>query len=294
MLKTNYSAYKYTDQNTKILYSTNFEIKNIKKDEPLLVFNYGLVCSNAHWMYQLPFFENLGYQILIHDYRCHFSSECSDGIETCTFKNIANDLHSILKDINSRNVHMIGHSMGVNVTLEYARLYPKFIKSQTLISGTVLPPQDIMFDSNIVDITSPYIEDVAKNFSDLFESIWKSSYKNPIARLAVLRGGFNPKKTSDDFVQLYMKRIGELNSDLFFHLLNQMKEHDIINDLEKIKTPTLIIGGDKDKVIPNYLQKILYQYIKNSELYIVKDGSHVPQVDFPDSINDRISRFLNS
>ena len=55
-----------------------------------------------------------------------------------------------------------------------------------------------------------------------------------------------------------------------------------------------VIGGDKDKVIPNYLQEILQTRLRNSKLYIVKNGSHVPQVDFPKNINERINLFIQS
>lgn len=292
MLKNNHSHYIQTDHQTRIFFNTNFKISDYDPSKPLLVFNYGLVCSNYHWMYQLPYFQEKDYQVLIHDYRCHFNSTTMAGIESCTFKNMTSDLHHILESFKAKNIFMLGHSMGVNVTLEYIKNYPENINSIVLISGTVLPPQDIMFDSNIVDIIAPYIRNTADQFSSLFEEIWKNSYKNPLARKAILRGGFNPKRTNDEFVQIYMKKIGELSSDLFFHLLELMKNHDIIAHLETIKTPTLIIGGDKDKVIPNYLQKILFHYLENSELYIVKDGSHVPQVDFPDTINERIERFF--
>jgi pimeloyl-ACP methyl ester carboxylesterase len=95
-----------------------------------------------------------------------------------------------------------------------------------------------------------------------------------------------------DFIQHYMKKISELPEDLFLHLLQIMHDHDVIGHLEEIKNPTLIIGGDKDKIIPNYLQRIFTQTLPNSELYIVKDGSHVPQADFPDLINSRIQRFI--
>ena len=94
-----------------------------------------------------------------------------------------------------------------------------------------------------------------------------------------------------EFVQLYMKKISELPENLFFHLLKIMHDHDVINHLESIATPTLIIGGDKDKIIPNYLQQILHRHLPVSQLYIVKDGSHVPQADFPDMINHRINQF---
>lgn len=71
-----------------------------------------------------------------------------------------------------------------------------------------------------------------------------------------------------------------------------MQVHNIINSLEFIQTQTLIIGGDKDNIIPNFLQFILDKFLVNSEIYIVKGGSHVPQADFPEIVNERIEYFL--
>ena len=89
-----------------------------------------------------------------------------------------------------------------------------------------------------------------------------------------------------------MKKISELPQDILLHLLSEMKNHNIINDLESINTPALIMGGDRDKVIPNYLQIILYEKLPNAQLYIIKEGSHVPQVDFPETTNERCLQFL--
>ena len=73
-----------------------------------------------------------------------------------------------------------------------------------------------------------------------------------------------------------------------------MKNHRIISRLEGIKVPALVMGGDKDQVIPNFLQHILNESLANSRLYIIKDGSHVPQVDFYDSVNERMNIFFES
>ncbi|MCO4793606.1 MAG: alpha/beta hydrolase [Bacteriovoracaceae bacterium] len=293
MFKNNYPNYYYTEDNIRIFHTTNFKPEEFNPKETLLVFNYGLVCNNAHWKDQLKYFDELEYQILTHDYRCHYSSSgSSEDVESINFKSIASDVKQLVSQYSPENIIMIGHSMGVNVTLEFAKNYPKLTSSIVLISGTVIPPQDIMFDSNIVDLVSPYIELFTKKFPKLYKKIWKTSYMNPLARIVVHQGGFNVAKVPEEFIQIYMKRIGELPSDIFLKLLKEMHDHDIINHLESIKVPTLIVGGDKDKIIPNHVQSILQKYLPESELYIVKDGSHVPQADFPDSINHRVLRFI--
>jgi non-heme chloroperoxidase len=293
MFKNKYTDYFYTKDHTRIFNTTNFQKREYNDKKPLLVFNYGLVCNNAHWKLQIPYFDELGYQILIHDYRCHYSSSgAEDGVENCTFKNMCEDIHQLLESFQAKKVYMLGHSMGVNVSLEYANSHPENLKGIILISGTVIPPQDVMFDTNVMDILNPYIEKFTTMFPELYKKIWKTSFMNPIARIAIHQGGFNVAKVPEEFIHVYMKRIGELPADIFFKLFKEMHDHDIINHLESIKCPSLVMGGDLDKIIPNYLQNILHKYLTNSELYIVKDGSHVPQADFPDSINHRILRFI--
>lgn len=292
MLKTNNPQYFYTTDDTRIFYNSNLKDSSVKTHLPTLIFNYGLVCNHRHWEEQIPYFEEIGYPILLHDYRYHYSSSGKNDLTDCNFVKMAGDLDELLDFLKLDRVVMLGHSMGVNVTLEYARLYPRKLKGMILISGSVLPPQDVMFDSNLTDIIFPYLQHFSATYPEVFNKIWKTSYLNPIARSLVYKGGFNISQVNEEFVQVYMKKISELPQDILLHLLNEMKNHNILNDLESIEIPSLIMGGDKDKVIPNYLQIILFEKLPKSELYIIKEGSHVPQVDFPESTNERILQFL--
>ncbi len=81
--------------------------------------------------------------------------------------------------------------------------------------------------------------------------------------------------------------------ELFLQLFEEMKNHDILRDLEKIDIPALIIGGKDDQVIPNYYQNILVEKMPNARFHEIEGGSHVPQVDFPNEINQMILEFLN-
>jgi pimeloyl-ACP methyl ester carboxylesterase len=292
MFEHNNPNYFYTADGIRIFYNTNFNPNALNTDRPVLVFVYGLLCSNYHFKFQIPFFEKLGYQILIHDYRFHYTTSSDGDIKNCTFENITQDLHELLVFLKISKSIFIGHSMGVNICLEHARRYPNDIHKLVLISGAVVPPQDIMFDSNIVQLISPALQNFTCKYPDLFNMFWKTSYMNPLIQFIIFDGGFNTKKVDIEFIQHYMKKISELPKELFFHLLQIMKDHDIIGYLELITQPTLIIGGDRDKIIPNYLQKIFTQTLSKCELYIVKDGSHVPQADFPDQVNSRILRFI--
>ncbi len=285
--------YFMTSDQVRIFYDTNFAQDQYDPNIPLLIFNYGLVCNPNHFKEQYPFFEQMGYQMLVYNYRGHFNSSGNESIESCTFLNMANDLNELLIDLNLKNYYCIGHSMGVNLCLEFSKLYDtEQLKGMILISGTILPPQEVMFNSGIMDIVTPLVESLSTSYPDLVENVWKNSFLNPINHQILYQGGFNTKKVSLDFVKFYAKKISELPHKLFLQLMKEMQDHQIFNDLSRITTKVLVIGGEQDKVIPLHLQYVLHQKLPSSELYIIKDGSHVPQSDFPEMLNERIDFFI--
>ena len=276
-----------TSDGVKIAYSNLGD----EKAEAIL-FNYGLACNKNHWKYQVPFFIRHGYQVILHDYRFHFGSTGTGDIEVCTFENMANDIRELLEYLGIETAFIVGHSMGVNISLEFAQRFPEKVSSLVLISGTLLPPQEVMFNSKIMDVAIPYIKLFREHFPYTFEQFWKTQHENPLARKFVHKSGFNSERVSEEFVTIYMKHISELPHELFFRLMEEMRNHNIIQYMGQIKNPALVIEGESDRVIPPYLQRMIHQYLKGSELYVVKDGSHVPQVDFPEQINERMLHFF--
>ena len=62
--------------------------------------------------------------------------------------------------------------------------------------------------------------------------------------------------------------------------------------LRKIKSPTLVIFGDKDDQTPPKLAKILTNDIKNCESYIMKDCGHFCFAQKPNEFNNVVREFL--
>jgi len=281
-----------TDDGKRIYYKINFNPKELKPST-LLVFNYGLVCNYQHWSKQVPYFHKKGFSVLLHNYRGHFNSTGKGDLNSLTFRRIAKDIRLIVKPLKPKSIYMLGHSMGVNVTLEYARRYPtKNLSGLILISGTVLSPQKVLFHSNIVDILSPYCSWFIKTFPDAFNNLWKNSVESELMTKVIHFGGFNTKTVPEEFVREYLNNIGKLKPQIFVKLMDEMSNHNILNHLEKIKTPTIAMGGDKDMVIPYEAQKLTAKKMPHATFNKIKDGSHVPQIDFPAIINKKILNFI--
>ncbi|MCK5071867.1 MAG: alpha/beta hydrolase [Bacteriovoracaceae bacterium] len=282
--------YFCTSDGIKIAYSTNFT--KIRKTEPVFVFNYGLVCNNSHWKEQYNFFDKKGFQLLLHDYRCHHESTCCTKISHLTFENIANDINELVIHVGGSKIILFGHSMGVNVSLEFASKFPRKTKGLILLSGTIRSPQDIMFDTNIIRFVFPYIEWLRDKAPKLFNTIWKTCFINPLIIKTIHQSGFNKHRIPEEVIIHYLKNISKLPPQVFFQLFKEMNLHDIGKSLKKIKKPSLVVGGNNDKIIPPHLQRKLHKLLPNSEIYIIKNGSHMPHLDYPVPINKRILKFI--
>lgn len=290
MFKHSDANFFKTSDNEQIFYIKNFDKIDPKK--PILVFNYGLVCSNHHWKFQTEYFDAKGYQILVHDYRGHFQSTGANDVNKITFPQMAKDVRDLCEYVGIHKALMLGHSMGVNICLQLAKDYPELVSGMVLISGTFINVKDIMFDSNLMEFIAP-IATLGKNkYPEIFNKIWSSGGMNPIIREIIHSTGFNKGKVSKEFIEIYLNRVGQLGADVFFQLFNEMTRQNITGSLESMTMPSLVMGGHNDNVIPNHLQRTLASLLPNSETYFLKAGSHVPQADYPAMVNERIELFI--
>ena len=290
MFQTNDANFFRTSDNEQIFFVKNFS--KIDSSRPVLVFNYGLVCSNHHWKFQTKYFDDKGYQILIHDYRGHFQSTGAHDLSKMTFSQMSRDIADLCAFLGIEKGIMLGHSMGVNICLQLAKDYAELVQGMVLISGTFINVKDVMFDTNVMEFIAPVVAMGLEKYPDVVRKIWSSGGANPLIRQLVHATGFNKAKVSKEFIEIYLNRVGQLGIDVFFQLFNEMTKQNITSSLEKMKMPSLVIGGYKDSVIPNHLQRTLASLLPNSETYFFKDGSHVPQADYPDMINERIDLFI--
>ncbi len=290
MFQTSDANFFKTEDNEQIFYVKNFQ--SIDHSRPILVFNYGLVCSNHHWKFQTEYFDRLGYQILIHDYRGHFQSTGQQNVEKITFTQMAQDVAGLCSFLGIEESIMLGHSMGVNVCLQLAQDFPKLVKGMVLISGTFINVKDVMFDTNLMEFITPIAALGLEKYPEIFKKVWSTGGMNPLVREIIHTTGFNRSKVSKEFIEIYLNRVGQLGAEVFFQLFNEMTKQNITHGLEKMTMPALIMGGHKDNVIPNHLQRTLATLLPNSETYFMKNGSHVPQADYPDMVNERIALFI--
>jgi pimeloyl-ACP methyl ester carboxylesterase len=257
-----------------------------------LVFCYGLVCSSLHWTYQVEHFRN-HHQAIWFDYRGHHRSDPPSDFSTYSVENFARDTLAILDELKIEKAVILGHSMGVNVVLDFYRQFPNRVAGMVLANGTSKGPMEFMFNSNAFQTAFKALDVAYRAAPRMVEKLWRMTEKNPFSKTMVTLGGFNPYLASPEDVELYIHQVANTDPKVFLKLIQDYEKFDATGWLHQIDVPTLIIGGQNDHLIPRSQQELMHQLIPGSKLEIIHHGSHCPQMDLPELVNMKIEKFLS-
>ena len=72
-----------------------------------------------------------------------------------------------------------------------------------------------------------------------------------------------------------------------------MLSPDASVQLKKIKTPTLILWGDKETIFPRSEQELLVSGLRNSKLKVYADTGHALHWERPERFAKDLQEFLN-
>lgn len=259
-----------------------------------IVLNYGIGCLLNHWRHQIKYFSQ-NYKVIAYDYRAHHRSEIPEDRGHLTCDALAQDLKALLDHLQIQKASLWGHSFGAQMLVRHYDLFPEFAQSLVFINGFVDNPLKGMFGSEVTSSFFKMFKSGYQVLPETFSHLWKQGVQNPLAvQLSALAGGFNLQLTSLKDIEIYARGIAGMDLDAFLTLFESMMNYDGKPVLERIKAPTIVIGGKRDSVTPQKFQKELHQAIKGSEFFMVPYGSHCTQLDMPELVNLKIERFLKS
>lgn len=266
----------------------------VRGDGPPIVFIYGIACLMNHWHHQISYFSP-NYKTILFDIRGHHKSLPVHDLNSLKMSNLASDLVGLMSHLNIPKAHFVGHSFGVPLLLETYKKDPSLFSSLCFINGFAKNPIKGMFGLDVVEPFFYFIKTQFEQNPDLWNSLWKLAVYNPIAmRLAALAGGFNLRLTHFKDIEVYARGVAQLDLNVFLPLFEELMKFNGDDILSKISIPTLIIAGENDHVTPKNFQLEFHEKIAGSELMVVPYGSHCTQLDFPDYVNLRLEKFIES
>jgi abhydrolase domain-containing protein 6 len=162
-------------------------------------------------------------------------------------------------------VHLMGHSMGGAIAYHVAALSPQHVKSLALMSaaGVLSAQPSELFLLNQKG-ENPLIVRNAQEYKNMLAFTMTDPPYLPSLLIASL--------TREAIVREPIARKIYQDIQLRYSL-------DIETMLPKIKLPTLIIWGDKDRVLDVSSTEVFKRLIPQAQLVIFKDIGHAPQLE---------------
>ena len=230
------------------------------------------------------------FTLVFYDHRCNGRSEGAD-VSSLTWENLTADADALREKLGFEKWAVLGHSFGGYVALEYALRYPDRVSALVLV--------DTGGDSRWAQENAP-------------EVLAKRGYSSETVNLArrFLNGQIEPDEMFSDLMKLgkaytYHMSLGQMPHMLMTGLQTKLRPEALIygaahflkgwsvmNRLNQIKVPTLVMAGREDFQFPPEHQQELAAGIPNSRLVIIDRAGHNVQDEQPSEVQRVIRDFL--
>jgi pimeloyl-ACP methyl ester carboxylesterase len=260
---------------------------------PPVVFCDGIGCDGYVWKY-LEKELTRGRRVVHWHYRGHGRTPPPRDPRRVDVEDLADDLAGVMDAAlgDGSAAVLAGHSMGVQVCLEAYRRHPGRVAGLVLLCGSYGTPLRTFKGKATLEQVLPYVRFMVNRIPGLVAGFWKRVIPTELAFQLATRFELNGELIRrEDFIP-YLEHIAQVDVRLFLEMLAAAGRHTAREILEHIEVPTLIVSGGRDGFTPANLSEEMHQLIKNSELFVVPDGSHTAPIERPAEVTERIADFL--
>ena len=168
-----------------------------------------------------------------------------------------------------KDVVLCGHSMGGAITLQYALRYPEELKGIILI-GT----------GARLRVHPDYLDKCRYpgNSNDDWLEWEEGNYEN----------------VESDIQQVLVRRAEEIGPQVQLNDLLACDRFDVMNEVQNIKLPTMVLCGSEDLMTPVKYSNYLTEQINGAQESVIPSGRHYVQLERYHEVNERIEDFLTS
>lgn len=189
-------------------------------------------------------------------------------------------LAAFSKQLGLHKLHLIGNSMGGHIAALYAARYPEQVLSVALLdnAGISSPNKSEMFQRIERGEPNPLIVNNAADFNEMLNFVFVNQPALPEA----LKQHFAEQSIANR----------PLNEKIFSHL--RERYIPLEPELGKIQAPTLLLWGDKDRVLDISSIAIMQPLLKQPTVVVMQNCGHVPMIERPGETAAHYQAFLDS
>jgi pimeloyl-ACP methyl ester carboxylesterase len=182
---------------------------------------------------------------------------------------------------------LVGNSMGGAIATEVAMRHPDRVSGLVLLGAAGLPYPD-------QEAPLPWYVRLLR-----YPALSWIGPLIPGGRAMVAdglrRAVYDPDSISEDEVDAFYAPLTSRHGMIAnLTRASLVPDADRVNRVRGIRAPTLIIAGDTDRLVPNEVSRRYHELIPGSELLILEQTGHIPQVERPERVEAEIIRWVDS
>jgi pimeloyl-ACP methyl ester carboxylesterase len=272
---------------------TRLFVEELGQGEPPVVLTDGIGCDGFAWRYLAP---RLGarHRIVHWHLRGHGRSGPPVDPDRLSIEDLARDLKRICDQLDVERPVVAGHSMGVQVALEYYRQNPDDVAALILICGTFGHITKTFHGTDVLDQVLPALIRGAGMFPGVARAVWGRVPAALAFRVACAGRELDRERIQEEDFQRYWEHAALMDPDVFLRMLRYAGAHDARGFLEEVDVPTLVVAAERDTFTPMELADEMAGAIPHAEIEVIEEASHAAPVEQPDRIAERIEEFLAS
>lgn len=224
-----------------------------------LVLVPGIAGNEKLWQFQVKHLSDIADIVVPDVSNCNSRAEWANAILNCSKGKFA----------------LAGASMGGWASLKVAAEHPDRITKLGLICTWARP--------------NPAVEKEQHQILERIKNGHFEEFKNEY--LNYVSGDLGPGK--EEFIRLVKEGMEFVNEQVFInHLQAYLGDFNSVEYLDKIKVPTLVIGGKNDPIIPVDEDLYIANSIKNAKVAIIDDTGHHIMFEQPRALSSLLRYWL--
>jgi pimeloyl-ACP methyl ester carboxylesterase len=259
--------------------------------EPGMVLCDGLGCDGFAWKYLQPYLKRR-FRTLRWHYRGHGRSGLPRERERIGMTYTCDDLARVMDAAGMEKAVIFGHSMGVQVALEFHRRFASRVSGLVLICGAYGTPLDTWHGHDKLRRAFPYIRQVVERFPVGTRALTRALLSTELVMQLAITAEMNRDFIRPKDLVPYFAHLAKMDPVVFVRTLDSLATHTAWEHLPHVTVPSLVVGGDRDRFTPGKLSEDMARAIPGAELLMVRGGSHTTPLEHPDLLELRVERFL--
>jgi pimeloyl-ACP methyl ester carboxylesterase/tetratricopeptide (TPR) repeat protein len=262
-------------QFASVILKTGVRLRYAYKGDPSgtpVIMLHGFTDSWFSFSRVLPLLDNK-YRVYVLDQRGHGDS--SRPVGGYAMEQFAADVIAFMDAMNLKQATIVGHSMGSFVAQHVASEAPERVTKLVLVaSGTTLrndTVRELQREIATLKDTAPVPETFARDFQ-------ASTIYSPVPA---------------EFVQAVIKESVKVPVHVWREVVAELLRPEAEVQLKKIKTPTLIVWGDKESLFPRSEQDLLVSELRNSVFKVYPNTGHALHWERPERFAKDLQDFIN-